>query len=390
LTAIAGDIIPADFRDRVDEIVLRLTRRDQVLHSVVAQLQDEETNELLAGYTVTTFDHDAGDENRGLDITDSEGRFLFDFYLPRGLSAGSAPREFRLELRSPTGEKLPEDGHVFVDPQKPATDVVTASIKVLKPEIAERQEQFKSVMLDAPPELRTFLSEQQNIQTLSDIRRKGGLSRLAELPETDSSFIRTLESLADLDRISPDIMVSRALLQKNFDSVLAIADTPHSDFVAQVSNGDGVLKEPDAAGLHVAANIQTRLLDNIMTRMAVNNANGYGILKAAGAAAGLFQPGCGCADCEAAVSPAAYLTALLDYALKHIRKNSKDKIDLPLLANTFHQPFADLPTDCEAVEQQVRQVRICIEVLRSYLGNRPLADLAKEMALAKAGVLTAA
>jgi len=95
------------------------------------------------------------------------------------------------------------------------------------------------------------------------------------------------------------------------------------------------------------------------------------------------QP-CGCSDCEAAVSPAAYLTALLDYTLKHIRKNGKDKIDLKFLVDTFHQPFTDLPTDCGAVEEQVRQVRICIEVLRSYLGSRPLVDAAKETSLAKA------
>lgn len=97
----------------------------------------------------------------------------------------------------------------------------------------------------------------------------------------------------------------------------------------------------------------------------------------------LNQP-CGCSDCEAAVSPAAYLTALLDYALKHIRKNSKDKIDLKFLVDNFYQPFADLPTDCGAVEETVRQVRICLEGLRNYLGNRPLADPAKETALAKA------
>jgi len=96
----------------------------------------------------------------------------------------------------------------------------------------------------------------------------------------------------------------------------------------------------------------------------------------------LFPQQCGCADCEAAVSPAAYLSALLDYALKHIR-NGKKKIDLQFLVDTFHQPFIDLPTDCEAVEKQLYQVRICIEVLRSYLGNRPLADPVKEAALVK-------
>ncbi len=73
----------------------------------------------------------------------------------------------------------------------------------------------------------------------------------------------------------------------------------------------------------------------------------------------LFPQQCGCADCEAAVSPAAYLAALFDYALKHVR-NNKLKFDLKFLENTFHQPFSELPTDCEAVEKQVRQVRICV------------------------------
>lgn len=97
----------------------------------------------------------------------------------------------------------------------------------------------------------------------------------------------------------------------------------------------------------------------------------------------IFQQSCGCSDCEAAVSPAAYLTALLDFALKHIRQNGTDKIAPQFLEDTFHQPFFDLPTDCEAVEKQIRQVRICVEVLRSYLGIRPLADPAKEEELAK-------
>jgi hypothetical protein len=96
----------------------------------------------------------------------------------------------------------------------------------------------------------------------------------------------------------------------------------------------------------------------------------------------VFEQSCGCPDCEAAVSPNAYLTALLDYALKHVRRNGKDKIDLAFLADAFLQPFAELPTDCEAAERPVRQVRICVEVLRRYLGTRPPADAAKEAVLA--------
>ena len=77
----------------------------------------------------------------------------------------------------------------------------------------------------------------------------------------------------------------------------------------------------------------------------------------------LEQP-CGCSDCEAAVGPAAYLADLLDYTLKFVR-NSNAKIDLQFLVDKFHQPFIDLPTDCTAVDEPLRQVRICIEVLRS-------------------------
>ena len=41
-------------------------------------------------------------------------------------------------------------------------------------------------------------------------------------------------------------------------------------------------------------------------------------------------------------------------------------IDLTYLANTFLQPFSKLPASCEAMKEEVRQVRLCIEVLRSY------------------------
>ena len=83
MAAIEENIIPAGFRARVDEIVRLLKRRDQVLHEVIAQLLDEETKAVLAGYTVTTFDQDAVGENLGLDITDNEGQFSFAFYAPR-------------------------------------------------------------------------------------------------------------------------------------------------------------------------------------------------------------------------------------------------------------------------------------------------------------------
>jgi hypothetical protein len=99
--------------------------------------------------------------------------------------------------------------------------------------------------------------------------------------------------------------------------------------------------------------------------------------------ADLLGPRCGCDDCEAAVSPGAYLASLLDYVLKHVRNNGA-KIDLPFMEARFHQPFAELPIDCEAMDKKVRQVRLAVEVLRAYLGLRPLLEPARETTLSNA------
>src|SRR5689334_1525543 len=79
---------------------------------------------------------------------------------------------------------------------------------------------------------------------------------------------------------------------------------------------------------------------------------------------------CGCADCDAAVSPRAYLADLTRYVTQHVR-NGGQPMQLPFLTASFHQPFSDLPVSCEASEKQVHQVRLCIEVLRSYLHGAP-------------------
>jgi hypothetical protein len=106
---------------------------------------------------------------------------------------------------------------------------------------------------------------------------------------------------------------------------------------------------------------------------------------------GILESGCGCHDCEAAMSPGAYLASLLDYTLKHVR-NEAAIIDLPFLEARYHQPFSSLPIDCESTEEQVRQVRLAAEVLRGYLGPRPLADAEAEKTLlaAEAGYRLAA
>jgi hypothetical protein len=77
---------------------------------------------------------------------------------------------------------------------------------------------------------------------------------------------------------------------------------------------------------------------------------------------------CGCPDCLNAAGLLAYLCDLLGYAVQNLRENG-NAVELARLATRFHQPFADIPASCETVETPVRQVRIAVEVLRSWLPN---------------------
>jgi hypothetical protein len=95
----------------------------------------------------------------------------------------------------------------------------------------------------------------------------------------------------------------------------------------------------------------------------------------------LLAPRCGCADCESAVSPGAYLASLLDYALEHVQ-NRDQPLGVEQLADRFCQPFGSLPVDCAAAETSVPLARIAVEVLRGYVGPRPLLGTGRESGLA--------
>lgn len=97
----------------------------------------------------------------------------------------------------------------------------------------------------------------------------------------------------------------------------------------------------------------------------------------------LLAAPCDCPDCESAVSPGAYLATLLDYVLKHVR-TSGGAITIAALRDRLHQPFGELPLDCSAAETTVSQYRIAIEVLRAYVGARPLLGTARESDLTTA------
>ena len=282
LAAIEENIIPANFRARVDAIVRLMVRRDQELHQVNAQLLDHETQSILAGYSVTTFDKDADGQTLGLDITDRDGGFSFGFYVPRDLPANALVRHFSFKVVTPDGQDLPE-GAAAIGPGRPPNEVVPVEISAPKPRVPPLEEQLNDAQLQLPPAISNWLTG-KGIASFADIRRKGGLRQVADAPGADPALISTLDSLADLDRISTSVQVSKAVLDKGYDSVLAIADSPRLEFVSLVWDEKSMLTEIEVAKLHVMATVQVQLLNNILAGMAADIANGF-ILPAQTAAA---------------------------------------------------------------------------------------------------------
>lgn len=76
---------------------------------------------------------------------------------------------------------------------------------------------------------------------------------------------------------------------------------------------------------------------------------------------------CECRDCESAVGPAAYLTELLEYTGQFVEDGDGTAMGQTQLFRNFYQPYGDLPTDCEAVEESVRYLRVAVESLLGYV-----------------------
>lgn len=383
--AIEENIIPARLRESLDEIMdrigqLKFDRGFLVAHEFVGQLLNQEREEPLAGFTVRAFDLDAEGEPKdlGYDMTDRRGRFAVVYTMPRrtppeGGDGGeqTAERRLCLHILNSQGEEIHQT-EIRAEPvQREITAVQVPFTEPPGPADIPVTELAQALEFNIPDELKGFLTD-KGIRTLADIRRAGGIARFEDLPvEVDHESVRTLEAHANLSVLSDDAAERHTLIKQGFGNISAITRTTRAEFVNTV-NGD--LGDFQAAQLHVKAQAQTHVLNNILTGLRTDYANRYSTALPADDVdlfdfptlnRDLITPKCSCKDCEAAVSPLAYLADLLDYAVTHL-KNNNAPITVSWLAQTFHQAFDDLPVSCEEMDKKVRQVRICIEVLRSY------------------------
>jgi hypothetical protein len=377
--AVAGNLIPASVEEQIDSVIRGLKRHEYVRYSASGQLVDETSNGPISrpGFKVQVFDiNGIEDTTPPIDLgtwsVDAQGRFAFDYMGPpqSPVPARSiAQVRFELKVNEPDGRLLAETEVAFAPGQ---SDVfkVPVSVPVAVPPSPSIADLAAAKAIDLQSELASFLGDRK-IRTLADVTRSGGLSALSGLPVAgDDPAVLALEAHADLVRISSDLSVNAGIIEKGYSRVSDIADSSLTSFVSKTRESLGDFA---AARMHRAASVQTALLDNLATGLL---ARGRRADASDGLSAGSIVPAsCVCDDCDAAVSPAAYLVDLLAYVVKHVLNNGQ-AVTLQFLETAFHQPFGALPTDCDAVNQRVRQVRICVEVLRAFLGTITLSPAA--------------
>lgn len=371
---IAQDLVPASLQERIEASIHALRRHAYVSHRATGRLVDPVSGQVVSrpGFKVRIFDvtEASSPVDLGVAVADRDGVFGVAY---AGPATGPGPVRFRLGITDPEGQALgdhvvaiaPGQSHVF---DAPVLSRATGIAQAMSAALSAR-----------PPELVAFLHE-RGLRTLADVRRAGGLSRLAGLPlPADHAVVVALQAHADLDRISDDVTLNQALIERGYPSVTAIADAPRAGFVSAMQAEAGAV---GATRLHAMASAQAAVLDNLLAGAAAAQANGFaqGVVAADGSM--LFADSCACEDCESAVSPAIYLADLVGYTAKSVVSGASPA-DLPFLTNALHQPFGDLTSSCEGVTRMVSRTRIGVEVLRAYLGVRPLAAAPGELGLEK-------
>ncbi|HEX7734848.1 MAG TPA: neuraminidase-like domain-containing protein [Ktedonobacteraceae bacterium] len=153
-----------------------------------------------------------------------------------------------------------------------------------------------------------------------------------------------------------------ALVRKGYPSVTAIATAAPDTFAQSVSEVAGL---PEIERVYASAQAQHGVMNTLVTGLladlALSKDQGE-LTDTRGFPMNQVEP------CDTIAGPNAYLDALLTFATRNLLNQGKP-IDRAWLDAAFCQPFAQLVTDCSASEVQVQQVRICIEVLRTFLSS---------------------
>jgi hypothetical protein len=334
-----------------------LSRREATL-----VLRDRASGRPLVGYRLRAIDLDARPTPRVIArvSTDSRGRAT----VRRPGRQGAPGGLLRLEITDPAGAILgTQEVQVPTTDEPVAVDVRLPSPPSLASRSLTEIAQSAQISLPADPDT----TRADPIRTLAELRRRGGFRTApgAE-PSVPTSTRHLLEAHASLETLGEDVRANGALIERGYVDAPTIARAGRRAFLAQAEAAG--LSIDQARRMHERARLQVHVAD-------VGAAPSRAYAKEAGDAAKAGKPpepegsgACDCADCDTAVSPRAYLVDLLAYTLNHLQRDGQP-LTVSALSTLLCVPLGDLVDSCEASEASVRQVRLCIEVLRQAVGT---------------------
>lgn len=227
------------------------------------------------------------------------------------------------------------------------------------------------VSLTFPAGFLTYLSG-KGVDTLQDVREKGGIYHFDDIPGgTPASLIADIDDYASLTDITTDLTKCKTMYDAGYKNIPKIASSVRSNFVTAVSDAlTNPIGSTEAASFYAKAIGIHQTQNSMIWGGAIAKQNGFSnpwLEEVVGSQtiSSLLTTDCNCDDCESGVSPLAYLSSLLKYAIDNVKDLGAD-IDISYLEDNFYQPFGKLSSDCDEVENKVCQIRVCIDVLRKY------------------------
>ncbi|MAC96745.1 MAG: hypothetical protein CMC96_14735 [Flavobacteriales bacterium] len=324
-------------------------------------------------------DAEYGEYNLGTSNTNNKGYFEVYFWTYTELSS-TYQLDFTL-INPETGQEVEQSKNF--DPNDPKTPVVfSIDVNVIVDSALLSLVESLDENIDLT-DLSAYLSSNE-LDTLEDVRKFGGLATKGDLPAGTDTVAARLDSHANLELIKGEkeqnnyIAENSELIDNGFTSVRKISATSRHDFVKKakvVFSKTGNTGQYSAGKAYEQAGGLMGFVKDKLTGGETNNFKDYETDPDIQAALrGLIEDPCQCDDCKSGVSPLAYLVDLINYTLRNVKVVEEDpesysSLNLSDLQQMFKHPFADLPLECNSLNENVCQIRVCIEVLWTQLFN---------------------
>jgi Tc toxin complex TcA C-terminal TcB-binding domain len=238
--------------------------------------------------------------------------------------------------------------------------------------------------------------EKKKIRSIGDLRSPEGFRAIADLEaEHPGPTVDQLRAHVNLSVLVPDPEMRATVVSLGYRTIGEVASSTLEEFVGAAG---GEIAPGVAVTIHAQAAVMQQFVKKhlLETQLEAARADQDNVKRTLiNSVVDDALTVCGCMDCESAVSPLAYLADLLMYCRDSLRDTSRpsgqQRVDYRRLGLELYQKFADLPAQCGAVEKLVHQVRIAIEVLRSYLAaHAPTTGSASTLAMAERRYLSEA